>query len=80
MPVHWPLLPVVVEQTSAGEDGLVRRWPAPGAGADKHRIYMVQWYTFAALAAGLYPFVVPDLLKIAAASGVMPALWRLLGR
>jgi biotin transport system substrate-specific component len=34
----------------------------------------------AALAAGFYPFIVADLLKIAAASGVMPALWRLLGR
>jgi len=49
-----PLLPVVVEQTSAGDDGLVRRWPSPDTGSDKHRIYMVQWYTFAVLAAGLY--------------------------
>ena len=31
----------------------------------------------AALAAGFYPFVVADLLKIAFASGVLPALWRL---
>jgi surfeit locus 1 family protein len=49
-----PLVPVVVEQTSPADDSLVRRWPAPDTGADKHRIYMVQWYTFAALAAGLY--------------------------
>jgi biotin transport system substrate-specific component len=34
----------------------------------------------AALAAGLYPFVLPDLLKVCAASGVLPAVWALLGR
>jgi biotin transport system substrate-specific component len=34
----------------------------------------------AALASGVYPFVAADLLKIAAAAGVMPGLWRLLGR
>jgi biotin transport system substrate-specific component len=32
------------------------------------------------LAAGLFPFVVGDLLKIAAASGLLPGLWRLLER
>jgi len=31
----------------------------------------------AALAAGVYPFVIADLLKIAFASGVLPALWKL---
>jgi biotin transport system substrate-specific component len=34
----------------------------------------------AALAAGLYPFVMPDLMKLAVAAGIMPGLWRLLGR
>jgi biotin transport system substrate-specific component len=34
----------------------------------------------AALAAGLYPFLLADVVKIAAAAGVMPSLWRLLGR
>ena len=34
----------------------------------------------AALRAGLYPFVLPDLIKIAIASGIMPAVWSLLGR
>ena len=33
----------------------------------------------AALATGLYPFVIPDLIKVLAAGGVMPALWRLFG-
>ena len=32
-----------------------------------------------ALAAGFYPFVLPDLLKLLAAAGVMPGLWRLIG-
>jgi biotin transport system substrate-specific component len=49
----------------------------------------VEWLTLfasparsfsAALATGFTPFVVPDLLKLAAAASVMPALWRLAGR
>jgi biotin transport system substrate-specific component len=32
----------------------------------------------AALAAGVYPFVAADLLKLLAAAGVLPAMWRLL--
>jgi biotin transport system substrate-specific component len=31
-----------------------------------------------ALAAGFYPFIIPDTFKVAAAAGVMPAVWRLL--
>jgi biotin transport system substrate-specific component len=34
----------------------------------------------AALAAGFYPFVVPDFAKLLVASGVMPALWKITGR
>ena len=34
----------------------------------------------AALAAGVYPFVLPDLVKLAAAAGIVPGLWRLFGR
>jgi len=33
----------------------------------------------AALATGLYPFVVPDLIKVGAASGVLPIVWRVIG-
>ena len=29
-----------------------------------------------ALAAGVYPFVVPDLIKLAAAAGIVPGVWR----
>jgi len=34
----------------------------------------------AALAAGLYPFILPDLIKLLAAASLVPALWRLVGR
>ena len=34
----------------------------------------------AALAAGLYPFVVADLIKVALASAVLPSAWKLLRR
>lgn len=52
------VLPVVVEQDAhdAPGDGLRRQWPAPDLGIDRHRIYMVQWYLFAALASGLWLF------------------------
>jgi surfeit locus 1 family protein len=47
-----PVLPVVLEQTapSSVPDGLVRERPAPDFGIEKHWIYMMQWYAFAALA------------------------------
>lgn len=32
-----------------------------------------------ALYAGAYPFVIPDLIKLAAAAGIVPGLWRFLG-
>jgi len=50
------VLPVAIEQTGAPvpDDGLVRAWPSPDLGIDTHRIYMVQWYSFAALALGLW--------------------------
>jgi len=52
------VLPVVVEVTTppVPDDGLVRDWPAPDFGVEKHRIYMLQWYALAALAAGLWLF------------------------
>jgi surfeit locus 1 family protein len=56
------VLPIVVEQTApligpaGAADTLVRNWPAPDFGIEKHRIYMMQWYLFAATAAGLWLF------------------------
>jgi surfeit locus 1 family protein len=49
-----PVLPIVVEQLDGPADGLLRDWPRPDAGIDKHRIYMMQWYAFAILAFGLW--------------------------
>lgn len=49
-----PVLPVVIEATHGGGEGFARAWPRPDTGSGKHRIYMMQWYAFAALAAGLW--------------------------
>jgi surfeit locus 1 family protein len=62
-----PILPIVIESTApiAGETPLIRDWPAPDFGIERHRIYMVQWYTFAALALLLWAWFVlrPRLFK-----------------
>jgi surfeit locus 1 family protein len=52
------VLPVVIEQIApTGPDSLVRDWPAPDSGVEKHRIYMMQWYAFAALAVALWLYL-----------------------
>ncbi len=53
-----PVLPVVVEQTAPLDAGdqLQRNRAPPDFGAGKHLGYMLQWYAFAALAAGLWLF------------------------
>ena len=33
-----------------------------------------------ALAAGVYPFIAADVVKVVAAAGILPGLWKLLGR
>jgi surfeit locus 1 family protein len=50
------LLPVVVEQLDpvVPTDALVRDWPASDLGAQQNFSYMIQWYSFAAVAAGLW--------------------------
>lgn len=50
------VMPAMIEATRAPvpDDGLVRDWPAPDFGVEKHRIYMLQWYAFAALAVALW--------------------------
>ena len=46
------LQPYFVQQTGAQPaEGLVRAWPAPSAGVDKHRGYAFQWYALALMAA-----------------------------
>jgi surfeit locus 1 family protein len=50
------LLPIIVEQTDpvTPPDGLLRDWLAPDLGAEQNRSYMLQWYSFAALAIVLW--------------------------
>src|SRR5215470_14075975 len=50
------LLPIVIEQANpvVPDDGLVRDWAAPDFGVDRHLSYMLQWYSFAALAIVLW--------------------------
>jgi surfeit locus 1 family protein len=49
------LLPIVIEQGEpAPPDGLVRDWPPPDFGTERHLSYMLQWYSFAALAIVLW--------------------------
>jgi len=40
----------IIEQTNDSGDGLVRDWPLPTTGIDKHRGYAFQWYALAATA------------------------------
>jgi len=42
--------PFAVEQLNDMQDGLVRDWPRPSLGEDRHRGYAFQWYALAATA------------------------------
>jgi surfeit locus 1 family protein len=52
------VLPVVIEQTAPASAGdiLVRDWPAPDVGVEKHLSYMMQWFAFAATAIALWAY------------------------
>ena len=41
---------VLIDQTSAAPDGLVRDWPRPSTGIERHQGYAFQWFSLAALA------------------------------
>ena len=45
-----PMHGFVVEQLGDSDDGLVRDWPRPSSGTDKHFGYAFQWYALAAMA------------------------------
>lgn len=45
-----PMQPFIVEQSNDTQDGLVRDWPRPSTGIDKHRGYAFQWYGLATMA------------------------------
>ncbi|HEX8954868.1 MAG TPA: SURF1 family protein [Burkholderiaceae bacterium] len=46
----YTMQPFVIEQTGLSQDGLVRDWPAPSAGIERHLGYAFQWYALAAMA------------------------------
>jgi surfeit locus 1 family protein len=50
------VLPAIIEEAPGGAptSGLVRDWPLPDFGIDRHWIYQMQWYAFAAMTAGLW--------------------------
>jgi surfeit locus 1 family protein len=48
------VLPIVVEALGRNDGGLVRDWPLPEPDSGRNLSYMLQWYTFAAMAAGLW--------------------------
>ena len=48
--------PIVIEQTGDLDDGLVRSWPRPDFGIDKHYAYAVQWFLFCGLIVFLYGY------------------------
>jgi surfeit locus 1 family protein len=39
--------PVVIQQESALDDGLIREWPAPDVGIERHYSYALQWLALA---------------------------------
>jgi cytochrome oxidase assembly protein ShyY1 len=43
--------PLVVQQEGGPDDGLVRNWPRPASGVERHRGYALQWYALAGLIA-----------------------------
>lgn len=49
-----PVLPVLLVQTGAASEGLLRDWPAINLGVEKHYGYALQWFGMAALIAVLY--------------------------
>lgn len=52
--IGQPLMAVSLLQTGAASEGLLRDWPAPTVGVDKHYGYAFQWFGLCALVVGLY--------------------------
>ncbi|MBI2313168.1 MAG: SURF1 family protein [Betaproteobacteria bacterium] len=55
MPIR--IQPVVIEQTGAAGDGLVREWERPDAGVGKHQVRALTWYLLALTVAIIYVVV-----------------------
>jgi surfeit locus 1 family protein len=50
----YPLLPLVLVQTSDTGDGLYRQWRRPDAGVERHQGYAFQWFAMAAAVVVIY--------------------------
>ena len=48
-----PLWPVIVVQTGAASEGLLRDWPQPSSGIATHHGYAFQWFAIAAVLAAM---------------------------
>ena len=48
------VLPIVIDATGPGDDGLLRDRNLPHLDSERNLSYMLQWYAFAALVAGLW--------------------------
>ena len=48
-----PLWPVMVVQSGAASEGLLREWPQPGSGIATHHGYAFQWFAIAAVLAAM---------------------------
>ena len=49
-----PLMAMSVQQTGATSEGLLRDWPVPATGVDKHYGYAFQWFSLCGLISILY--------------------------
>lgn len=59
---HWDQLPFIVRESSANKsDGLVRNWPLPTNGVDRHYAYAFQWFALAL--SGFLFWLIHGLLK-----------------
>ena len=65
--------PFVLRQDSALDDGLVRAWPAPDFGIEKHYGYAFQWFALAATLTGFYGYTQLRSRKRRAAGSEPPA-------
>lgn len=66
------LLPIVVEETAPGNDGLVREWPQPSVDYNQNLGYAMQWFAFASIAGIAFVVVAVRALR--------RSLWRRGGR
>lgn len=55
--VPFPIQPIVIEQSNAAPDRLVREWEPPDTGVEKHQARALTWYALAFTVAVIYVVV-----------------------